>query len=60
MSLIGVALIVLALIVLFLMRARRGVSKLMDQPFLNSMAAAAISGLIAVGMVMVVAGFSSR
>ena len=43
MSLIGVALIVLALIVLFLMRARRGVSKLMDQPFLNSMAAAAIS-----------------
>ena len=52
MSLIGLALVAFALIVLFLMRARRGVSKLRDQPFLNSMVAATISGLIAVGVVM--------
>ena len=60
MSLIGLALVAFALIVLFLMRARRGVSKLRDQPFLNSMVAAAISGLIAVGVVMVVAGSANR
>ena len=39
MSLIGLALIVLALIVLFLMRARRGVSKLGNQPLLETMTA---------------------
>ena len=60
MSLIGLALIVLALIAFVLMRKRRGVPKLTNQPFLNSMMAAAISGLIAVGAVMVVAGFASR
>lgn len=57
MSWIGVALIVVALIALFLMRARRGVT---NQPFFHSMMVAAITGLIAVGVVMVVAGFASR
>ena len=56
MSLIGFALIVLALIALVLMRERPGASKLRN-PFLISMTAAATSGLIAVGVVMVIAGF---
>ena len=57
MSLTGVALIVLALIALVVMRERPGASKL-TTPFLISMMAAAISGLFAVGVVMVVAGFA--
>ena len=60
MFLIGLGLIVLALIVLFLMRERPGVAHSINQPFLVSMVAAAISGLIAVGVVMAVAGVTGR
>ena len=60
MFLTGLALIVLAVIAFVLMRARLGISKLGGQPFLVSMAAAGITGFIAVGVVMVVAGFVTR
>ena len=60
MFLIGLGLIVLAVIVLFLLRERPGVAHFINQPFLVSMIAAAISGLIAVGVVMAVAGFTGR
>ena len=60
MSWTGLALIVLAVIAFVLMRARLGISKLGSRPFLVSMVAAGITGLIAVGVVMVVAGFVSH
>jgi hypothetical protein len=60
MFLIGLGLIVFAVIVLFLMRARPSAAHSINQPFLVSMIAAAISGLIAVGVVMAVAGFTGR
>ena len=57
MFLTGLALIVLAVIAFVLMRARLGISKLGNRPFLVSLAAAGITGLIAVGVVMVASGF---
>jgi len=60
MLLIGPALIILAVVILFLMRERPSASKLMNQPFLVSMIAAATSGLFAVGVVMVIASFASH
>ena len=60
MFLIGLALIVLAGIVLFLMRERPGGTNLIKHPFLISMIAAGLSGLFAVGVVMVIAGFANH
>lgn len=60
MSLTGLALIVLAVIAFLLMRVRSGPSKRENQPLLQTMAAAGITGLGAVGVVMIVGAFVSR
>lgn len=59
MAWLGVGLIVIAGAVFILLRPKHGVSKLGNRPFLETIVAAMITGLAAIGIVMTVAGVVS-
>jgi len=59
MAWLGVGLVVIAAVMFVLMWPRHDVSKLGNRPFLETMVAAVITGLAAIGIVMTVAGIVS-